>query len=295
MFRTALTAILLGLAILQANGQSTAALNDFTRGSGIPVSLKERLKVRLESFVRAQQEGKWELVWEMTGWDRASYKGTKTTPSEKKCLIDQMKANQLIAFRPTQTRFSTGILSLPLREKWWSVQGIGEFQTAAGKATKTIDIIAKRQDNDWFFLPYIDDDEWERRYISQAASSSEIVKYIDVESQPGCSVEIQNLSANIDETYLSLRDVTFEVRNKTKKTVTGVGYRILTPVGETYASVGRGVTIKPAEFATFEITMSVYKYFCQGPQRRTFLIDFVQFTDGSEWRLRKKAPGKTAR
>ena len=81
--------------------------------------------------------------------------------------------------------------------------------------------------------------------------------------------------------YPSLRDVKFTLQNRTAKMVKGFTVRLYDNKGSVTYSAGH--QIEPNAAVQEKMDSSAYAYFCDGIQKQRFVVENVQFGDGSEW------------
>jgi hypothetical protein len=265
------------LAIAQQNQLGTP---DF-RGLPDRPALVERIK----QFVEAQREQDWNQVSALLGPFRNNAYGRRYTNEHKQCLIEQMKSGPMLTFAPIGAGYSTEILGRPLSQKWWYIRGIAEFGNDGHSVKREATIIAYRFESQWFFTPPNYDDEWKGTKITAANLAEDLGRYLRVEIAPGCPLELIRLAVRIDPKYRSLRRVSFDLRNNSRKEVDGLGFRIVTVSGDGSTSVGMPFNMSPGEIVSSpdNITYSGYVYYCEGESYNRFIIDRVSFKDGSEW------------
>ncbi len=256
-------------------------------GAVIPISLQQSLKQRLDQFIIAQKEGRWDDVALLMGDFRSNSNGRRYTQEQKKCLIEQMKASPLAIFDYKKTGFSTEILGMPLSRKWWYIIGETGASSDAFKK-KQVTITAYRASGKWFFSPPNLDDEWVRERISEEDLKADFSKYLQVIVPLDCPVELLDLSVHIDPKFLSLRNVQFKVRNRSRKAVRGFSFKIIRSDENGGISVGTGLHMEPGEVVDgpTDLNYSAYLFYCEGEQHRRLIMDSVEFVDGAQWKLR---------
>ena len=257
---------------------------------GIPYNLQPSLLERIREFTEAQRNGEWEKIPALLGEFRDNSYRRRYTDEHRQCLIEQMKSSPMVSFVPSGAGISTETLSKPLSRKWWYIRGEAKFrndgQDVKGQAT----IVAYRYSGQWFLTPPNYDDEWKRTKISTEDLAADLSKYLKVEVPPDCPLEIMNLSVKIHPNYRSLRQVTFNVRNKSRKNVDGLGFRIEKMDRSGSMSSGTSLEIKAGEIvhSPDNITYSAYVYYCEGESYNRFIIDWVRFADGTRWKKTNK-------
>lgn len=264
----------------------------------IPVELRASLLDRIQLFIEAQRTERWDEVAALLGEFRGHSYRKPYTKEHKQCLIEQMKSSPMVSFHPAGAARSTEILSKPLSRKWWDIKGDAEFKTATGTTTRRETIRAYRFKGEWYLTPSSYDDAWARAKLSEEDLSAELNRYYKLEVHPDCPLEILDLSVRIDPQYLSQRQVSFKVRNKSTKTVDGMGFRLEWIDGRGSLSSGAWINIGPGETVAGpdRISSSGYMYYCEGEAYHRLLVDHVSFTDGTEWSLhRQRATSRRSR
>lgn len=258
--------------------------------SGIPASIRSSLLERIQQFVEAQRNGEWDKVAGLLGEFRDNSYRRRYTDEHKECLVEQMKSSPMIKFTPMGAGHSTEILSKPLSRKWWYIRGEAEFRATVEKVQGQTTIVAYRHGGEWFLTPSNYDEEWKRSRISSEDLAADLSQYLRIEIAPDCPLEIADLSVKIHPKYRSLRLVSFKLRNKTRKGVDGLGFRIEKVDGSGSMSSGMPFNVKPGEVGASpgNITYSGYVYYCEGESYNRFLIDWVSFADGSEWKPNRR-------
>ena len=256
---------------------------------GIPASLRSSLSQRIHDFTEAQRQGKWDRAGELLGKFRGSAHGRQYTNGHRQCLIEQMKSAPMVGFAPVGVGYSTEILSRPLSEKWWYIRGSAEFTREGHSVKGEATIIAYRYQGQWFFTPPNYDDESESKIRAQDLAA-DLSNYLKVEIAPDCPLEMTRLSVKVNARYRSLRNITFDLRNKSRKEVHGLGFRIAKADGKGSMSSGMPFRISPGATTSSpdNISYSGYVYYCEGESLNRFIIDWVSFSDGTKWNLKVK-------
>lgn len=278
-----LSAVLLSVSSVIAQ-QTQRATPDFR---GLPD--QARLVQRIQEFVEAQRDQDWNRVSDLLGPFRGSAYSKRFTNEHKQCLIEQMKTDPMLTFAPIGAGYSTEILGRPLSQKWWYISGIAEFAREGRNVKSKSTIIAYRFEGRWFFTPPNYDDSWEATKITEPDLSEDLSRYLKVEIRPDCPLKLVRLSVRIDPKYRSLRRVSFDLRNNSRKEVDGLSFRIVKVNGDGSVSSGMPFKMMPGETVSSSdnIKYSGYLYFCEGESYNRFIIDSVGFKDGTEWKLRK--------
>lgn len=272
-------AFLLFLQFHFAFAQPNAESVDFLREGTIPPKFKASLKTRLEQFITAMRDERWETVSEMLSNLGDSPKGAGNAAERKQCLIDQIKAEPLIKFEPNRTTTSTAFFNKPLEQKRWWIEGTGEFKTDSSVVSKRIVITVSLQKSIWVFLPEIYLDKWEENKVSQT-TEADYVKFVEVIQSPDAPVEISIVSVKRNSKFPFLRNLTFEVYNKTAKSINGISYRTAGTLS------GNSQNIEPQKSVRIETSIGVPIIFCVGEQTQKLFIDTVWFADKTEWKLK---------
>ena len=258
---------------------------------GIPVELRASLVEGIQHFVEAQRDSDWNQVSLLLGEFRGMSYGTRYSKAHKECLIEQMKSERMLSFQPTGAGFSTAMLGRPLSQKWWYISGVAEFDKQGSKVERETTIIAYRHEGRWFFTPPNYDEQWRATKLTDA----ELSAYMKVEIAPSCPLQLVRLSVKMDPQFRSLRRLSFDLRNNSKKEVDGLGFRILTTNANGYMSTGMPFKMRPGEVVSSpdNIKYAGYAYYCEGESEKRFIIDWVTFKDGSKWSL--QAPKRKRR
>jgi hypothetical protein len=117
--------------------------------------LQADLAERLSSFVALQREGEWKQASDFLGdyyftlgWKRAKY-----GPDQKRWMVAQLRSKAIVSFTPQQTIFSTDILNVPLKRKYWRVVGEGVFSRDGQTVHDKAGFLVYRERDEWFFVP----------------------------------------------------------------------------------------------------------------------------------------------
>jgi len=250
----------------------------------LPTNLKSSLQERLSLFTQAQSNGRWEEVGHLLGRYRRGGTGDHLyTATHKQCLISQMQNLPLVAFSFSfdKVMFSTEILSMPASLRWWYLTGEGTFRNQSGESKQQTQIVAYRDNGQWYFTPPNYDDMWEKTKYSDADFAIDRASEIDLVNDPQSPLEVAELHSFMDKQYPSSRNVQFSLRNKTNKAIKAFSIALYTHDGST--SYSAGAEIPPNGLHTAKTDFSAYPYFCEDAQRHRFQVEDVVFADGSEW------------
>jgi hypothetical protein len=252
--------------------------NNPFKGALIPARLIPLLTKRTEQFVEIQRQEKWELLFDFL------LPNPKKTISDvrKQCIVEQFKDNSMLDFTIHKTSMTTANIGKPLNERIWFIQGDAELKTDSGKSKQSISITARYFNRNWFFsIPEFYHQKWEDKKLAQANLSAEMKELLQVIDQPDSPIEIFDISVKIRPTSYTLRDYSFKVRNKTKKTIISYGYKLI----ESGQTVGSPNDIKPNESASNSGFYGANYLFCEDQERpvRIYITD-VQFENEKEWK-----------
>jgi hypothetical protein len=121
-------------------------------GGRIPRSMQPSLIERMNAFIEAQREGRWDKVTELLGPLSNGYSRRDYTRVEKEWVVQKLKEKLLIKFRPKVVTFSTANFSRPLAKRSWHLEGEGEFlNSEKGKVV----IALYRYNSEWYFQPMV--------------------------------------------------------------------------------------------------------------------------------------------
>ena len=256
----------------------------YPSGGALPTSLRSSLQERLSLFTQAQADGHWDEVAGLLGRYRRGGVGDHLyTPTHKQCLISQIQNSPLVAFSFSfeKVMFSTEILSMPAGSRWWYLPGEGTFRTQSGEMKQQTQLVAYRDNGRWYFTPPNYDSYWEKTHITEADFSIDRADEINVENNPKCPLEIRDVHVFMEREFPSLRDVKFTLQNRTAKRVKGFTVRLYEGKGGTSHSAGH--EIEPNAAIEEKMDSSAYAYFCDGIEKKRFVVESVWFADGSEW------------
>jgi hypothetical protein len=263
---------------------SIATAQTRSSGGALPTNLRSSLQERLSLFTQAQSDGRWDEVARLLGRYRRGGTGDHLyTITHKQCLISQMQNSPLVAFSFSfdKIMFSTEILSMPAGSRWWDLTGEGTFRTQSGESRQQTQVVAYRDNGQWYFTPPNYDDMWEKIKYSDADFAADRASEIDVVNTPQSPLEVAELHSFMDKQYPSLRNVEFTLRNKTHKAIKAFSIALYTHDGS--SSYSAGAEILPKGSHTAKTNFSAYPYFCDGVQRHRFQVEDVVFADGTEW------------
>lgn len=266
-----------------------------------PTELKPALDARLNVFLSAQAEGRWEEVSDLLGdYRRGYFSGyLKFTRSHKTCLVSEMRKFPMVSFDYTvqDSPFSSELLMTPAGRRWWRLVGEGTFRAGTKTIKQATWLMAYRDCGDWFFSPPNFDgaDAVRER---QGEGPKDRKDQIDLLPSPDCPLEVVELRVLDDPKNPAARAIYFRLHNKTDKTATRYGYEITDDRGKGSISFGTGAekdVIAPngvsREFHEKDV---VYQYWCAGKSRTRITIDHVALSDGTEWNASESPTAKKA-
>lgn len=291
----------LTLALIVLGSVSTLGQTQPERLGVIPARFRSELAMRLNQFSEAQRSAQWVMVSDLLGpyfyglgWER-----TKYSEPQKAWMIETLKQNPMLNFTAHSAGYSTAILSLPFRLKYWLIQGDARYSTSANAISLPMTLIAYRENERWYLSPFIRNECGEIRLpnvpeFSPRAKAEETMPILALLSQPNLPIDV--LEVVVEDVgnlrCTMLHQVNFKVRNKTKKTITGYGFHIqdVRHVGskDYGTSVGTPNEVAPGATAANHHPTSFTAY-----RPQVLWFDSVDFADGTEWRA--MPPGSSPR
>jgi len=211
------------------------------------------------------------------------------TPSHKACLISQMRQTPMIVldYEVYEKSFSSEILSTPLERRWWTLVGTGTFLKDSEPVKAKTSLVAYRDDGDWFFTPPPYDNSKDSFSITPEMLEKDLKDDIELRVPSDSPIEVVDLHVFIDRgNYLS-RHISFKLRNRTQKRVTGYTFEIADSGNDGSISEATGAQrdwIDPLgtshEF-TEEHNTALYR--CEGEKKIHIEIQSAGLEDGTEW------------
>jgi hypothetical protein len=148
-----------------------------------------------------------------------------------------MQTFPMTSFIMKDSSFSTEILSMPMSKRYWFIGGDAVFKTESGEKKTQIAFTAYRNQGQWYFTPPNIDASWEKTHLTEADLSADYADEIAVHRTPTCPLEFVDLHATLDKQFPSTRNLTFKLRNRSTKKVTGYTLRLYTKGGDqTYST-----------------------------------------------------------
>ena len=105
-------------------------------------------------------------------------------------------------------------------------------KTESGEKKGQILFIAYRDKGQWYFVPLNIDSYWEKMHITDAELNADYADEIIIHNSPSGPLEILDLNATLNKDYPSIRNLTFKLRNRSSKKVTGYTLRLYTKGGD---------------------------------------------------------------
>jgi hypothetical protein len=181
---------------------------------------------------------------------------------------------------------------MPPESRWWFIQGEGLVAINGEEKKSKFGFAAYRDRGEWYFSPPNIDEYWEKTHLAEADFAADYADEIIIRNSPDCPLEIVDLHASLDRKFPSLRNLTFKLRNRSKKEVISYTLRLYSDGGSViYGSPG---DIKPGGSRDDKMDSSRYVYFCDGITKDNLIVDDVQFADGSQWRRPSQRKSATA-
>lgn len=263
----------------------------------IPAPLRAGLAHTLNDFCEAQRSATWSRVSELLGpyfyglgWERTKY----STP-QKAWMTETLKQNPMLKFTAHSAGYSTAILSLPFRLKYWVIEGDARYSDSADAISLPMLLIAYRESGEWYLSPFSRNECGDLRLpnvpeFSAKAKAEDSMPTLSLLPQPGLPIDVLDIAVeevgNVRCTML--HQVNFKVRNRTKKTVTGYGFQIqdVRHVGskDYGTSVGAPNEVPPGVTAANHNATTFTAY-----RPHVLWFNWVDFADGTEWRAMRSA------
>lgn len=264
----------------------------------LPDDLQSSFEERLSQFLTAQAEGRWEEVGAMLGrcqWGCiAGWAYKPYTVSYKRCMVERMQEVRMVDFDFSVQDFSVtttfegiepvgGLVDRSTAEQSpWHVKGTGRFQTSSESWMEPTELIAYRDQGQWYFIPPQQrmQDKWEKAHYTGADFAKDRRAEVDVRNNPTSPVEITDVHVYMEKEHPSARQMTYKLRNKTSKKIDAVGVSLSGYLGP----------IQPkGQINGEEEEFLAYGDFCEGmTKREALVVEDVHFSDGSRWVLNKE-------
>jgi hypothetical protein len=285
--------VLIALFCFSASGQQA-----FEPLRAVPPPLRDRLAERLRLFAESQRNQDWTDVSRLLGDYYLPQKRIAYTSEQKVWLIDQLKQTRMLSFTIEDTSWSTAVLSLPFSKRYWFIDGLAEFSDGAVVVKKRAMLLAYRQNDDWYFYPFIRNECGDIQYpqipdsTPQERAEGELPE-LSLSLSPSSPIEVFDISVEKagDSSCSKERRLTFKIKNVSRKVIRAYGFQIGDIRREGSIDVGVSLPEKLGVGKTY--TYEGVTFTANRPHILTF--DSVAFVDGSFWRPAKRStrrPGK---
>jgi hypothetical protein len=270
----------------------------------LPDDLRASLDKRFSEFLAAQAEGQWDNVAELLGRCRFGWctDGNFYISSYKQCLVSRMQEVRMLGFDfsnpdlytcSTKMELPTGTVARIAAEQLsWDLRGTGKFQTSTEDWTEQMQVVAYRDQGQWYFIPPQQNMEhqWERAHYTQADFARDRQEEIEIRNSPLSPIEITDVHVYMERQFPSLRNVHFKLRNKTSKKVIALSARIGDESGS--HDFSGPYRIAPKGYLSLNQDFSAYGDFCSGVRQHPMVIMDVHFADGSKWEFKQSGDQK---
>ena len=259
--------------------------------SQIPPELRGSLISRLNLFLSAQAENRWNYVSSLLGNSRSALvRDVPYTSAHRACLLSAMKASPMVEFALKEVRESpynswriqTASGPAPMARSAWVLFGEASFRSDSGTVKKFTSVIAYRDKEKWYLTPAaVDNVELTREELLRDRKD-EVQLLIPAD----CPLELIDLRVRIDPKNVGSRDVHFRLRNRTNQRVTRYGFVIDDEQQQGSISYAAGANLEPGGVTDeFNETHVLYSFWrCEGEPPIRIQIDHVGLADGTEWR-----------
>jgi hypothetical protein len=264
----------------------------------LPDDLRSSLEGRLSTFLMAQGEENWGEVADLLGRCRFGCNtGSVYTISYNQCLVSRIQELRMLDFHFSIHDLSTCSTKMDLpagamprfaaEQLSWYVRGTATFQTSSEEWTAETQVIAYRDQGQWYFIPpqQAMQDKWEKIHYTEADFGRDRRDEIEIPNPPSSPIEITDVHVYMDRQFPSLRNINFTLRNKTSKRVVALSLRIGDETGET--DMAGPYEIQPMANLAEKTDSTAYADFCEGIRKPTMTIQEVHFADGSKWEFKQ--------
>ncbi len=122
--------------------------------SDIPKTERAKIQKRLNLFTHYQLTEQWEKLSEVLGGNRLeNYERTRFTLQEMAAQIEKLKRHPITVFNWQSTTFSTEILSVSQKKKWWYLSGFTTSISETAPQLMTVRIEVYQINGEWYFTP----------------------------------------------------------------------------------------------------------------------------------------------
>lgn len=268
----------------------------------LPDDLRSSLEEQLSTFLAAQAEGHWGDVEKLLGRCRLGCpSGNFYTSSYKQCLVSRMQEVRMLDFDfsfhdlstcTTKMELPTGTVARVAAEQLsWYLRGTGKFQTSSEDWMEQTQVIAYRDQGQWYFIPPQQNmrmqSKWEKVHYTQADFARDRQEEIEIRNSPSSPIEITDVHVYMDRQYPSLRNIHFKLRNKTSKKVVALSMKIGNESVSGAVVLAGAHQIAPKGYLALEESVPVYVDFCDGIWKHAMVIEEVDFADGSKWEFKQ--------
>jgi hypothetical protein len=260
----------------------------------LPMSLRPSLDERVNVFMAAQAEGRWDQVALLLGDYYRAGNYLRYTPARKACLMMQLQAAPMTAFtfNVQESPFSSEILSTPPGRRWWTLIGEGTFRVGIDKVTRRASITAYRDGNNWYFTPgtYFDYEVWARTHLPAKKVAADPKYELDLLVPPDCPLEVVDFRVMIDEKDRLSRRIQFRLHNRSTQRVDGYFFEISDEREDGSISVSTPEFIEPGAFSrTWDENKSVHSFWCEAEPRIRLKIEDVTLSNGTIWKSERSS------
>ena len=260
-----------------------------------PSASLPQIDARLQDFMRAQAEGRWNEGESLLGkYRRAPSRYMLFTASHKACLIDVMKASPMVSFnyRIQEGPFSSELLTTPPNRRWWTLTGDAGFRTASGVKNRQISLVAYRDGESWFFTPPPIDNLLLNTEVTAQELAADRASKVEVRIPPDAPIRLVDLHVHIDAKDFAFRNVEFKFYNQTDKKIKGYSFVLADERDDGSISVGAGEerdAIMPlSESRVWNENYAAFLFLCEGEPKIHIEVNYVMFADGTTWEMKTK-------
>ena len=207
-----------------------------------PEAHRSELDARLQAFISAQINGEWDQVAALLGRYRRGGNYMLYTPEHRACLVDELKHLPMIRFdyKVWDRSFSSEILSTPAEQRWWTLVGEATFRQGASEFKKQINLVAYRDNGNWYFTPPPIDNANAAFHFTPEQLATDLQDKVMARVAPDSPLKIVDVHLFTDKSNVLSRKVKFRLRNTTGKRVTGYTYRISDSTNDGDMTAGKG-------------------------------------------------------
>jgi hypothetical protein len=260
----------------------------------LPDDLRSTLEARFAAFLTAQAQGHWDDVEELLGSGDIVHDG-----AYGRCLLSRMRELRMVTFDLSTPGLYTCTTTMDLPSETvdrftaeqlsWYVRGNGTFQTSSETWVEETQVRAYRYQGQWFFIPpqWAMQEKWEKAHYTEADFVRDRQEEVEIRNDPSSPLEISDVHVHMDRKSPSLRNITFELRNRTSKKVIGLRMRIGDERGE--VDFSGPYEIKPKGHLAQEQSIAVGGD-CERVNKNAIIVVVVSFANGSKWESKQSPP-----